>query len=191
LFAATPALPPDAQARVVAEANKALEVPYVLGGRLRTAADGLDCQGLVFFALQPVSRCGWRSLSVMPTVSVKGELGVPVPGASPVRADALADVVATLEPGDVVWWLDTPENSAEPALTTLDGAAVWVWHVGLYVGEGKVIIGDHLAGKVVQEDLVAYTRAHYAGVFVTRMKNGPAPTRCRTHAPMTVGARTR
>ena len=43
------------------------------------------------------------------------------------------DVVATLEPGDVVWWLDTPRNPAEPALTTFDGAPVWVWHVGLYL----------------------------------------------------------
>ena len=122
----------------------------------------------------------------MPTASVKGELGLPVAGASPVSATGLADVVATLEPGDVVWWLDTPRNPAEPALTTLDGAPVWVWHVGLYVGAGSVIIGDHFEGKVVQEDLVAYTRAHYAGVFVTRMKDGPRPTRCRQHAPMVV-----
>lgn len=182
-------LPPELADSAVAEARKALGTPYVLGGRLRDAGDGLDCQGLVFFALQAVSRCGWRSWSVMPTTSVRGELGLPVAGAAPVAAARLADVLPILEPGDVLWFVDAVENPAEPSIATLDGAAVWVWHVGLYAGNGRFVVGDHFAGKVVEEDLAAYVAEHYAGVFVTRMRDGPRPTRCRAHAAMALPPR--
>lgn len=179
-----PGLPLSAQDDVVRAARAAIGTPYVLGGRLRRVGDGLDCQGLVFFALQPVSTCGWRSWSVMPTESVRGELGLPVPGAAPVAAADVEAMGAKLEPGDIVWFLDGPENPAEPSLTRLHGVPMWVWHVGLCVGAGRVVLGDHFAGAVVEEDLVAYTRAHYAGVFVTRMSERPTPGRCRVHAPM-------
>lgn len=181
-------LPPDTAERAVAEAKKALDTPYVLGGRLRHERDGLDCQGLVFFALQAVSRCGWRSWSVMPTHSVRGELGLPVPGAAPVSAARAAEVLPILEPGDILWFVDPVENPAEPSIAELDGRAVWVWHVGLYAGDGRFIVGDHFAGKVVQEELVPYVQAHYAGVLVTRMRDGPRPTQCRQHAPMALPA---
>lgn len=177
-------LPPDHAERAVEQARKALGTPYVLGGRLRDADDGLDCQGLVFFALQALSGCGWRSWSVMPTESVKGELGLPVAGAAPVAAARLAEVLPVLEPGDVLWFVDTPENPAEPSIATLDGARVWVWHVGLYAGDGRFLVGDHFAGKVVEEDLLTYTQQHYAGIYVSRMRDGPRPTRCRAHRPM-------
>lgn len=182
-------LPPDAADRAVQEARKALGTPYVLGGRLRDEKDGLDCQGLVFFALQGVSRCGWRSWSVMPTESVQGELGLPVSGAAPVSAARLSEVLPILEAGDVLWFVDAVENPAEPSIARLDGSAVWVWHVGLYVGDGRFVVGDHFAGKVVEEDLVAYTAEHYAGVFVTRMRDGPRGARCRQHAPMLLPTR--
>ncbi|MCC7075018.1 MAG: C40 family peptidase [Deltaproteobacteria bacterium] len=179
-------LPPDNAERAVSEARKALGTPYVLGGRLRDAKDGLDCQGLVFFALQALSGCGWRSWSVMPTESVKGELGLPVAGAAPVAAARLAEQLPVLEPGDLLWFVDIPENPAEPSIATLDGARVWVWHVGLYAGDGRFVVGDHFAGQVVEEDLLSYTQQHYAGVFVTRMRDGPRPARCRAHRPMRV-----
>ena len=62
----------------------------------------------------------------------------------------------------------------------------WVWHVGLYLGDGRYVVGDHHAGKTVIEPLLPYLEAHqdeYSGVFVTR---GPAkkPTKCRQHAPL-------
>lgn len=181
-------LPPETADRAVAEARRALGTPYVLGGRLRDGADGLDCQGLVFFALQAVSGCGWRSWSVMPTTSVKGELGLPVAGAAPVSAARLAEVLPVLEKGDVLWFLDVADNPAEPSITVLDGAPVWVWHVGLYAGDGRFVVGDHFAGKVVEEELVAYVQEHYAGVLVTRMRDGPRPARCRAHAHMRLPA---
>jgi cell wall-associated NlpC family hydrolase len=176
------ALPPTKQAQVVAEARKVLDVPYVLGGRLRNADDGLDCQGLVFFALQPITQCGWRSWSAMPTTSVQGELGLPVKGAAPVAADKID--LARLEPGDIIWFVDPVQNPAEPAIARLDDKDVWVWHTGLYMGDGKFIVGDHHAGKVVEEPLLAYTKQHYAGIFVSRMKDGPVAARCRRHSAM-------
>jgi len=187
-FALT-ALPPKEQGEVVAEAKKALGVPYILGGRLRNKSDGLDCQGLLFFALQPISSCGWRSLSVMPTTSVHGELGLPVAQLAPVSSSALPGVLPLLEPGDIFCFLDFEKNPSEPSIARLideDGIEkdVWVWHTGMYVGHGRFIVGDHYAGKVVEEELVPYTAEHYAGVFVTRMASGPAPQKCRQHAPM-------
>jgi len=62
VLAALVSLTPPQQVAVVAEARKALGVPYDLGGRLQRGR-GLDCQGLVFFALQPVAR-GLVPLSV-------------------------------------------------------------------------------------------------------------------------------
>jgi hypothetical protein len=126
---------------------------------------------------------------VLPTTSVKGELGDPVPGAAPIRAADVHLAIPALEPGDVIWWLASPENPAEASLAVLDDKAMWVWHVGLYAGAGKVIIGDHVAGRVVEEDLAAYTRAHYEGLFATRMKTSPRPRRCREHPPMVIQSR--
>ncbi|MDP2345107.1 MAG: hypothetical protein Q8O67_29450 [Deltaproteobacteria bacterium] len=180
------ALPPEAQSAVVAKARTALEVPYVLGGRVRRADDGLDCQGLVFFALQSISACGWRSFSVLPTTSVKGELGLPVDGLAPVAAADLAGKLALLQPGDILWFLDMMENVNEPSITLLDQQPAWVWHVGLYAGGGRFVVGDHYAGKVTEEELVPYVSEHYRGVFVTRMKDGPSPAACKKHKSMSV-----
>jgi cell wall-associated NlpC family hydrolase len=185
------ALPPEAQSAVVAKARTALEVPYVLGGRVRPfstkrGVDGLDCQGLVFFALQSISDCGWRSWSVLPTTSVQGELGLPVDGLAPVSAADLASKLALLQPGDILWFLDMMENVNEPSITTLDKQAAWVWHVGLYAGAGRFVVGDHFAGKVTEEELVPYVSAHYRGVFVTRMTDGPRPATCKKHKAMSV-----
>jgi hypothetical protein len=120
---------------------------------------------------------------------VQGELGLPVAGAAPVAAGKLAAVLPILEPGDILWFVDPIENPAEPSIATLDDQPVWVWHVGLYAGDGRFIVGDHFAGKVVDEDLVSYTQAHYAGVLVTRMRDGPRAARCREHRPMRLPVR--
>lgn len=184
IAAALLALNPAQQRLIVAEANKVVGVPYDLGGRLQKNR-GLDCQGLVFFALQPIARCGWRSWSLMPTESVKGELGVGVPGLSPTATTDLPQKLALLEPGDIIWFLDPTENPAEPALTTLAGVPQWVWHTGLYVGDGHVVDADPFAGAVVSDVLVDYVAAHYAGIYVTRIALRPAPhDRCRAHSPM-------
>jgi cell wall-associated NlpC family hydrolase len=174
------ALPPDQAAKVITRARGLLGVRYEFGGRAR-GEEGIDCQGLVFRAVEAVMPCGYQSLSVLNVNNVRDrELGVPVPGLSPV-ATAQLDV-AKLEPGDVLMLVAPDRNAAEKAIGTLDGGAVWVWHVGLYVGEGKWIVGDHYAGQVVETDLREYLEAHadvYSGVFVTRMEQRATPRRCR------------
>lgn len=172
--------------RFVVAARELLGVPYQFGGRLRQPGEGIDCQGVLFYAAERTGRCGWKSFSVMPTHSVPaGELGLPVEGLSPVAASALD--VSRLEVGDMLFLVGFDENPAEPNIATLNGRAVWVWHTGVYSGEGRWIVGDHFAGKVVEVDLKGYLAEHadtYAGVVVLRMAKGPKPLRCRKHAPM-------
>ncbi|NTX35935.1 hypothetical protein HUA78_15925 [Myxococcus sp. CA033] len=172
--------------RFVLAAREVLGVPYVLGGRLREGGEGLDCQGVLFYAAERVGRCGWKSFSVLPTVSVPAEeLGASVSGLSPVASSSLA--VSRLLPGDVLWLVGFDANPAEGAVGELSGRPVWVWHTGLYSGNGKWIVGDHFAGEVVEVDLVTYLKEHadtYSGLVVTRMDQGPRPGRCRQHAPM-------
>jgi len=161
-----------------------LGAPYEWGGRLRRG-EGIDCMGVVLAAAERASGCGWKSYSVKPTELVRGRFwGTPAEGLSPVSTEALD--VSKLEKGDVLLLVGPIENPAEPAIGSLEGGPVWVWHVGLYVGEGKFVVGDHHAGKAVVEELAPYLRANvaeYSGVFVTR---GPAtrPPTCRKHAPL-------
>lgn len=165
-------------------ATALLGTPYEWGGRLRKG-EGIDCMGVVLAAAERASGCGWKSYPVKPTELVAQKLwGAPVEGLSPVSTAALK--LDRLEPGDVLMLVGPIENPAEPAIGTLDGGKVWVWHVGLYVGDGKALFGDHHAGQAVIEPLLPYLetwRGEYSGVFVTR---GPAvkPARCRRHAPL-------
>ncbi|MFP2909742.1 hypothetical protein ACLESD_32785 [Pyxidicoccus sp. 3LFB2] len=172
--------------RFVSAARELLGVPYTLGGRMRRAGEGIDCQGVLFYAAERVGRCGWKSFSVLPTVSIPaGELGTTVEGLAPVASSALD--VSRLLPGDVLLLVGFAANPAEPPIAELQGRPVWVWHTGVYSGAGKWIVGDHFAGKVVEEDLTAYLTAHadtYSGLVVTRMAVGPRPKRCRTSSPM-------
>lgn len=172
--------------RFVAAAREVLGVPYDLGGRLREPEDGIDCQGVLFYAAERVGQCGWKSFSVMPTKSIPaGELGKAVEGMAPVASSELD--LSKLQPGDVLLLVGFYENPAEPAIGTLSGQPVWVWHTGLYSGAGKWIVGDQFAGQVVEVDLKSYLAEHddtYAGLVVTRMTDGPHPMRCRRHSPM-------
>ena len=162
---------------LLAAARSMLGTPYVLGGR--DAVKGVDCQGIVFLAAETVKKCSWRSYSVYPTRTLKWrELGEPVPGASPAATATLEE--SLLREGDHVMLLSPAENTAEPALTDLEGVKQWVWHVGLYAGDGKWVNADPFSGKVSEQGLREYLEAHgYSGVYVTRMKAGPAPRRCR------------
>jgi hypothetical protein len=172
--------------RFVTAARELLGVPYDLGGRLRDAKDGIDCQGVLFYAAERVGQCGWKSFSVMPTRSVPaGELGAPVENMAPVASSELD--ISRLQPGDVLLLVGYGQNPAEPAIGTLKGRPVWVWHTGLYSGGGKWIVGDHFAGQVIEVDLKTYLSEQadtYSGLVVTRMTEGPRPQRCRKHAPM-------
>lgn len=179
------ALPPAKAERAVSAARELIGVRYELGGRLRSKDDGIDCQGVVFYALERLSACGWRSYSVFPTISVRDrELGAPVEGLFPVASLALDPM--SLQPGDVVMLLAETANPAEPALTEIAGTPVWVWHVGMATGGGKWINADPFSGEVQEGELVKYLEDHpeYAGIAVTRMSAGPSPAVCKQHRPM-------
>jgi len=178
------ALPPDIGARVVLAARELVGVKYRLGGRLRGRSEGIDCQGLIFYSLQGINRCGYRSYSLNPTESVAWrELGSPVAGLAP--ASTLSFDRSLLRPGDVIFLLAPSRNPREPALTTLDGTPQWVWHTGLSTDGGAWLHADYTTGYVREEDLRGFlVKNGYAGVFVLRMDKGPAPRRCKPHAPM-------
>jgi cell wall-associated NlpC family hydrolase len=161
-------------------ARTQLGVPYVFGGRRRDASDGIDCLGVVLAGAERATGCGWKSFSWNPTELVKKRsVGAPVKDLAPVAAAQLD--VGKLQPGDVLMLVSPDENVREPAIGALDGVKVWVWHVGLYAGDGKWLVGDHYAGEAVETDLLAYLAEHadvYTGVFVTRPP-GVKPRRCR------------
>src|SRR5262245_34992754 len=95
--------------RFVAAAREVLGVPYDLGGRLRDPEDGIDCQGVLFYAAERVGTCGWKSFSVMPTKSVPtGELGSALQDMAPVASSELD--VSKLQPGDVLLLVGFSEN---------------------------------------------------------------------------------
>jgi len=173
---------------MVEHARELIGVPYQFGGRMKAKGDGIDCQGVLFYAAERAGKCGWKSFSVFPTKTVEtGELGTPVGSLAPVAAAKLD--VALLEPGDVLFFVGPAENPAESSIGTLDGVPVWVWHTALYSGTGHFIVGDHFAGEVVEPILTDYHREHadiYTGLFVLRLTKSPAPPRCRHHAPMKV-----
>jgi len=185
------ALPAQSADAMIAAARRLLGTPYEFGGRMRAPDEGTDCQGVLFAAAEAVQPCGWRSFSTKPTRSVAdGELGAAVPGLSPVRGEDLDPV--RLEPGDIILFVGYDENPKEPSLANLTGRAVWVWHTGMYTGGGRFIVGDHIAGEVVETDLGAYLRDNrdaYPGLFVTRMTDGPRPRRCREHPALGAGVR--
>ncbi len=170
---------PEPGPKLVRSAREALGVPYRLGGRMRGPTDGLDCQGLVFYSVERLGPCAWRSFSVFPTESIRrGELGQPV-----LEPTLTGEVdLAGLRPGDILWLVGFSENPKEPAIGTLGGRPVWVWHLALYSGDGKMIAGDHHAGEVAELQLLPYLVEHadeYAGLLVTRLDGPPAPRRCR------------
>ncbi|HEX8437816.1 hypothetical protein [Archangium sp.] len=172
--------------RFVTAARELLGVPYEFGGRMRRPGEGIDCQGVLFYAAEHTGRCGWKSFSVFPTQSVPaGELGLPVEGLAPIASSELD--VSRLEPGDVLLLVGYDPNPAEPRIGLLKERPVWVWHTGVYSGGGRWIVGDHFAGQVVEVELTKYLADHsevYAGLVVTRMKAGPRPKACRRHPPM-------
>ena len=63
--------------RLLSIASELKGVRYDFGGRLRDD-EGIDCQGIIFYATERLGRCDWRSWSVMPTRTLaREELGKP------------------------------------------------------------------------------------------------------------------
>lgn len=168
------------------EAGRALKgQPYQLGGRLKKG-QGVDCEGVVFAVAERLTGCGWRSFPVDPTVMLATRaLGDRVKGLDPVASAELD--LTRLQPGDVVLLVAPTRNPKEGPIGQLAGVDVWVWHTGVYSGDGRWLVGDHYAGEVVEVPLADYLREHadaYQGVFVLRPAGRRPPT-CRRHAPLT------
>jgi len=169
LLALPAAVAPSAdRASLVTAARTYLDRPYAWGGR----GAKLDCLGLVFRAWQDVTGTSWKAISVYPTKMVaKEQLGSAPDGLAGVLSSSLP--YDALEPGDVLLFLDPTENPAEPALATVAGTPMWVWHTGLYAGgpDRTFVVGDHFAGKVVETSLPRYLREEgsgYLGLYVLR-----------------------
>lgn len=162
---------------------------YQLGGRLKPG-QGVDCEGVVFAVAERLTGCGWRSFPVNPTeILATRALGDRVKGLDPIATAALD--VAALEPGDVVMLVAPTQNPKEGPIGQLEGQDVWVWHTGVYSGDGRWLVGDHFAGEVVEVPLLDYLREHassYAGVFILRPA-GRRPPRCRHHPFLVVPAK--
>lgn len=144
---------PSPQAISVAlEAGRALKgQPYQLGGRLKTG-QGVDCEGVVFAVAERLTGCGWRSFPVDPTVMLATRaLGDRVKGLDPIASAELD--LALLRPGDVVLLVAPTRNPKEGPIGQLGGVDVWVWHTGVYSGDGRWLVGDHYAGEVVEVPL--------------------------------------
>jgi cell wall-associated NlpC family hydrolase len=176
---------PDARMTAVIEAARTLKgQPYELGGRLKPG-QGIDCEGVVFAVAERLTGCGWRSFPVDPTrIVATRALGDRVKGLDPIATDALD--VARLQPGDVVLLVAPTENPKEGPIGQLAGRDVWVWHTGVYTGDGQWLVGDHYAGQVVEVPLLPYLHEHadaYQGVFIVR-PSGTRPPVCRRHAPL-------
>lgn len=159
---------PEVPAPIIVAARRYQGRLYTFGGRGRT----LDCMGLVFLAWADTTGRDWRSLSVNPTQLVaRRQLGRPVAGLDGVTSARIP--WALLRSGDVLFFLGPAENPNEPALVSLDGVPHWVWHMGLWVGgsDQAFIVGDHYAGRVVEQPLAPYLAEHadvYAGIYVVR-----------------------
>lgn len=163
---------------MIAAARELLGTHFEMGGRLLDPGDGIDCQGVLFYAAERISHCGWKSYSVMPTKSVAWkELGAAVPNFSPIATKDLDPL--KLLPGDIVLLVGFEENSAEPAIGKLDHKPVWVWHTGIYVGRGNWINADWTVEEGPLLDYLELYKDSFAGVFITRMKYGPKPKKCK------------
>lgn len=160
--------------------------PYQLGGRLRKPGEGADCEAVVFAVAEKLTGCGWKSFPVDPTkLLATRALGDRVQGLDPVATKDLE--LSALRPGDVVLLVAAARNPKEGPIGRLGDHHVWVWHTGVFTGDGRWLVGDHFAGKVVEVPLLPYLEEHadsYEGVFILRPA-GRRPPVCRRHPPLT------
>lgn len=168
--------------RLLTLAEQLEGVPYDFGGRLR-GDEGIDCQGIIFYATERLGRCDWRSWSVMPTRTLaRRELGAPAFDKAMLKGEL---DLTQLTPGDVLFFLGRMENSKEPALLEVETAEgpvpMWTWHMGLYAGNGEALHADPFTyGKVARQPLDALmTAGGFEALFATRPTAKSKPKKCR------------
>ena len=174
LSASEPAATPARQAAppLVRAARMYLNYEYRLGGRLTKTNPGLDCMGLVFIAWDKATGAGWHGLSVSgKKIIAEGQLGTTVPGLNGILTSKVD--LSVLKPGDVVFLFGPAENPREKPLVEIQGVPYWIWHMGIYSGNGFWINADNYAGQVIEVDLLEYLRQHadfLSGIWAVRPK---------------------
>ncbi len=168
------------QDRIIAEAERYLGKEYVFGGRdgrpgcLKqgrrvTCAQGIDCQSLIFFALEKVLDKPWRSFSVMPSKTVKRcEWGKPVSGLMGVLRAELKE--NKLHKADALFFMLEDYNlEADAPLWQKKGKRYGVWHTGLVhqvKGDKAYVIHAKPGHKVVIEPL---QEIEFEALYVVRI----------------------
>ena len=137
----SPELKQEVSSKIIKIASEYLEVPYVWGGT--NPKTGLDCSG---FTQLVYSRMGYRIPRVSKDQSRVGEI-----------------VVATnLQVGDLLFFDTMSKNGANITVKNIDLKDYFesddyrpkdVSHVGIYIGNGKMIHAASGDGKVVISDL--------------------------------------
>lgn len=118
---------PETTEAIIAEAQKLLGVPYLWGGM---SAKGVDCSGLVRISHLMNGILLPRNASQQ----VKCGDRVEVPRQARNDREGALEATANLERGDLVFF-GTPATDEKPMRIT---------HVGIYLGEGKIIHSSHM-----------------------------------------------
>lgn len=139
------------QSRLVDYARSKLDTPYRFNGRLTTIHPDLDCMGICFRAYASVYSEKWTAYSVIPSKLIKaGQLGSAIDGKAHVYSEDLVDI---LQPGDIIYFLVDYPAIKDAAVVTEGDKSFWVYHMGLYTEDGKLIHASPWAGKTVEEEL--------------------------------------
>ncbi len=154
---------PTPHSQAVTAAEALIGEPYAWGGRNQPSHPGVDCLGLLYLAWGSVTGTSWRSYPVDPSKLVaSGLLGQPVPGLDAVPRDKLDP--ASLQPGDVLYFLLQDYEIPDAPLWHHDDHDYWPWHTGLYAGEGRVLHAQP-GGRVRSQRLDAVM---FDALYVTR-----------------------
>jgi cell wall-associated NlpC family hydrolase len=142
------------QKRLVDYSRSKLETPYRFNGRLTTKHPDLDCMGICFRAYALVYGEKWTSYSVIPSRLIKaGQLGSAIDGKAHSYSE---DFIRLLQPGDIIYFLVDYPAISDAAVAIEGDKSFWVYHMGLFTEDGKVIHASPWAGKVVEEELALF-----------------------------------
>ncbi|MEM0438329.1 MAG: hypothetical protein QXU54_03460 [Candidatus Micrarchaeia archaeon] len=162
-------------AAIADNAEKYLGIPYYFGGRDSKQNPGLDCLGLVFKSIQDTYGKDWSQWSVMPSKLIR-QLGRGSDRTLLEDEVTRESISLNFKRGDILFFLSPYENRDEPVrkLEYKDERGqkkkldLWVWHVAIYAGEGKIIHASSYDENytVLKEDLYEfYKRNNISGII--------------------------
>ena len=136
---------PEMTEKIIAEAEKLVGVPYLWGGM---SAKGVDCSGLVRI-------CHIMNGILLPrnaSQQVKCGDRVEVPRSAGYNRETAIKAISNLQRGDLVFF-GTPAMDEKPMRVT---------HVGIYLGDNKIIHSSHKVriNSLIPGDADYYENAH-------------------------------